>query len=181
MHLRHRRRPKPKPELIRLARFNGFITVPEVRVIGPGDKNLGIMPTADAIRLAQQAESDLVEINPKGQPPVCKIINQGQFRYEQEKEARKAKARQKVVDIKGVRLSLRIKGADLEMRQKQATRFMEEGDKVKVEMVLRGRERAHMDLAEKIMRDFAASVPGATMVQPLSKQGGRLNLILGRK
>jgi len=181
MHLRHRRRPKPKPELVRLARFNKFITNPEVRVIGARGENLGVMPTADALAMAQQADSDLVEINPKAEPPVCKIINQGQYRYEQEKEARKAKARQKVVDLKGVRLSLRIKGADLDLRKHQATRFLEEGDKVKVEMVLRGRERAHMDLAEKIMRDFAASVAGASVIQPLSKQGGRLNLVLGRK
>lgn len=181
MHLRHRRRPKPKPELVKLTQFNKFITAPLIRVIDQNGQNLGIMETAHALAKAQEIGHDLVEINPKAEPPVCRIISYGQYRYEQEKETRKARARQKVVDLKGVRLSLRIKGADLEFRRNQAAHFLESGDKVRVEMVLRGRERAHMDLAEKIIRDFAVSIEGAAIMQPLSKQGGRMNLILGRK
>jgi len=142
---------------------------------------MGILPIDQAKQEAIQRGLDLVELNPKAVPPVCKIINYGQFKYEQEKEARKAKARQKVVDIKGVRLSLRIKGADLELRKNQAQRFLEDGDKVKVEMVLRGREKAHAELAQKIIVNFAQSVESSMILQPLSKQGGRLTLVLGRK
>jgi len=181
MHLRRRHRPKLRPEPIKLARTNQFINAPEVRVIGPGGENMGILPIDQAKQEAIQRGLDLVELNPKAVPPVCKIINYGQFKYEQEKEARKAKARQKVVDIKGVRLSLRIKGADLELRKNQAQRFLEDGDKVKVEMVLRGREKAHAELAQKIIVNFAQSVESSMILQPLSKQGGRLTLVLGRK
>ena len=181
MHLRHRRRPKPKLELVKATRLNELIRVPEVRVIGRDGQNLGVMSITQAITAARSAGLDLVEVNPKGVPPVCKILNYGQYRYEQEKEARKAKARQKVVDVKGLRLSLRIKGADLELRRAQARSFLEQGDKVKVEMVLRGRERAHMDLAQKIMDDFIASIDIANLLQPISKQGGRLTVVLGRK
>ena len=181
MHLRRRRRPKPKPELIKLARMNQFITSPEVRVIGHDGANLGVMPSAQARSEAVRLGLDLVELNPKAEPPVCKMMNYGQYKYEQEKEARKAKARQKVVDLKGMRLSLRIKGADLDLRKSQAQEFLENGDKVRVEMVLRGREKAHTDLAQKIMEDFAASIETASVLQPLSKQGGRLTLVLGRK
>jgi len=181
MHLRHRRRPKPKPELIRATRINELIRAPEVRVIGSDGENLGIMPTVQAVAQARTQGLDIVEVNPKGVPPVCKILNYGQYRYEQEKEARKAKARQKVVDVKGLRLSLRIKGADLDLRRNQARSFLEQGDKVKVEMVLRGRERAHMDLAQRIIQDFITSIDLATVLQPPSKQGGRLTVVLGRK
>ena len=181
MHLRHRRRPKPKPEPIRLARMNKFITSPEVRVIDQHGQNLGVLSAAQALHAAQSAGLDLVEVNPKAIPPVCRIINYGQYRYEQEKEARKAKAKQKMVEVKGIRLSLRIKGADLELRKTQAAEFLERGDKVKIEMVLKGREKAHTDLAQKIMDEFAASLPQASVLQPVSRMGGRISLVVGRK
>ncbi|MEW6610870.1 MAG: translation initiation factor IF-3 [Patescibacteria group bacterium] len=181
MHLRHRRRPKQKPELIKLARVNRFISSPEVRVIDQQGQNLGILPVAQALQIAQSAGLDLVEVNPKAEPPVCRIINYGQYRYEQEKEARKAKAKQKMIEIKGIRLSLRIKGVDLELRKSQAAEFLERGDKVKIEMVLRGREKAHMDLAQRIIDDFVASLPYAAVIQPISRMGGRISLVVGRR
>ncbi len=152
-----------------------------MRVIGHDGTNLGVMATREAINEATKNGQDLVELNPKAVPPVCKMMNYGQYKYEQEKEARKAKARQKVVDLKGLRLSLRIKGADLDLRKNQARQFLENGDKVKVEMVLRGREKAHADLAQQIIEDFAKSIEYASILQPVSKQGGRLTIVLGRK
>jgi len=140
------------------------------------------MPTSHALDLARDQELDLVEVNPVARPPICKIINWGSYLYQQEKAERKQKAKQKSAEVKGLRLSLKIGTHDLELRKNQALKFFEQGDRVKVEMILRGRERARMDLAKKIISDFIASLGDGVMVDsPISAMGGRLTVLLRQK
>ncbi len=166
-------------------RSNTSITAPEVRLIDENGEHAGVVTIEDAVRRAQELEMDLIEIEPKAEPPVCKIMDFGKLRYEMEKELRKQKARQKKTEVKGIRLSLRIGQHDRDVRLGQAQKFLEQDDKVKLEMVLRGRERQHADLARTIISEFVASleergVPVA-LEAPISVQGGRLSAVIGAK
>jgi translation initiation factor IF-3 len=177
---RHRHRA-PKLD-IPVYRANEAIDVPEVRVI-TDDADLGVMETAKAIALAQERESDLVEVSPKANPPVCKILNYGAFKYQKEKEVRKQKAQSKEVEVKGVRLTFRIGEHDFNVRKDQALKFLERGDKIKIEMVLRGRERAHRGVAEGVIKKFLEAIKATYPIrieQPLSMQMGKLTLIVAR-
>lgn len=171
-------RPKPIPPRFKI---NHFITAPEVRVIGDEGENFGLMSRSDALRAAMENNMDLIEVNPLANPPVCKMMDFGKFKYEQEKQARQQRSNAKKTDIKGIRLSLRIKGQDLEMRKNQAIKFFEEGDKVKVELMLKGRERAHADLARQIIQDFIKSLGDVHVEQPLTKMGGNLTVMIAKK
>ena len=155
MRITHRRK---KEEPKRVYRYNEAITEAEMLVLDKSGANLGVMKTAEAMRLAREGGLDLVEINPKTTPKVAKIVDFGQFRYTQEKEARLAKAHQHVVEIKGVRLSLRIGKHDLEIRKNQALKFLEEGDKIKIEIFLRGREMQQGHMAVEVMKNFIAGI-----------------------
>lgn len=125
---------------------------------------------------------DLIEVSPLAKPPVARILDYGAYLYRQEKIERKSKAKQKRVEIKGIRLSLNIGKHDLEMRRSQSEKFFEKGDKVQVEMILRGRERAHVPRAVEIMREFAKSFGESVVIeQDISKMGGRLTLLLMKK
>ena len=142
-------------------------------------KGWGATPFFKALQMAEDRGLDLVEVSPKAVPPVCKIMNFGQFAYRQEKAERKHKATQKKIDVKGVRLSLRMSTHDQEVRKSQAERFLEKGHRLKIEMNLRGREREHIDMAHRIISDFIHSLSVKTQVdQPLSRQGGRLITIV---
>ncbi|OGF28411.1 translation initiation factor IF-3 [Candidatus Falkowbacteria bacterium RIFOXYC2_FULL_47_12] len=147
------RRPKPKP-LIEIFRINQQIKVPELRVIDDDGQNIGVMPTAQALQLAQEQEMDLVEVFPKAQPPVAKITDYGRMKYQKEKYLHKQKTRQKKVDIKDIRLSLRISPHDFDLRVSQAAKFLEKGHKIKIEIILRGRERQLRDKATEIVNTF---------------------------
>ena len=156
--------------------------MPEIQVIGPDGRFLGKMPTYQALTMAKEQELDLVEVNPVAKPPICKIINWGSYLYQQEKAERKLKAKQKIAEIKGLRLSLKIDAHDLELRKNQALKFFEQGDRVKLEMILRGRERARMDLAKKIIGDFIKNLGENVMIDaPVSAMGGRLTVLLRQK
>ena len=140
------------------------------------------MPTERAFQLAREQELDLVEVNPRANPPICKIIDWGSYLYQQEKAERKQKAKTKVSEIKGIRLSLKIGAHDLDMRREQSLKFFEQGDRVKLEMILRGRERARMDLARQIMMDFVKSLGDDVVVDaPMSSMGGRLTALIRKK
>jgi translation initiation factor IF-3 len=147
------RRPKPKPK-IEMFRINQQIRAPELRVIDDDGQNIGVMSAAQALQMAQEQEMDLVEVFPKAQPPVAKITDYGRMKYQKEKYLHKQQARQKKVDIKDIRLSLRISQHDFDMRLQQATKFLERGDKIKVEIILRGRERQLRDKATDIVNTF---------------------------
>lgn len=177
-----RKRFKPKPQRV-IYSVNESIRFAEVRVIGENDEHVGILPLAEAIAKAKEKELDLVVIQPKAVPPVARIVDFGKFKYEQDKEARKQKAKQKTVEVKGIRLSLRIAAHDMEVRKEKAKEFLAEGDKVKVEIILRGREKRFGDLAKQVIEQFIAllnkDVP-VKMEQPVLRQGGQLTSIVGK-
>ena len=180
---RHRRFQKPKfsaPEYNANVRIQAL----EVRVIDESGNPLGVMATDKAIALAQEKGMDLIEVSPKANPPVCKIGDYGQFKYQKEKEARKQRAQSKEVEIKGIRLTPRIGVGDLDIRVAQAKKFFEQGDKVKAEMILRGREKAHADVANAVFEQFVAKLQEHYPIkveQPLKNQDGRMNMILARQ
>ena len=160
-------------------RLNNRITTLKVRLIDETGKFLGAINTYEALKLAREKGLDLVEINPKEEPPIAKIMDFGQFRYEETKKEKKQKI--KKIEIKGVRLSLRTGRHDLEIKANQAKKFLETGNKVKIEMILKGRERTHFDLAEKIINSFIELIgPEVKIEQPLNKQGGRLTILVSR-
>lgn len=130
-------------------RINQRIRVPEIRVIGEDGEMLGIMATHDALRRAQDKGLDLVEVNPKADPPVCKILDFGKFKYEEKKKAREAKRKQTVVDIKEIKLRPKTDDHDLDFKSRAAIRFMEAGHKVKFTVRFRGREITHPEKAQE--------------------------------
>ena len=178
-------RPKPDFEEKRF-RANQQIRAPEVFLIDENGQSLGVVPTAKALALAGAAGLDVIEVNPKAEPPVVKIMDYGQFKYKKEKEAQKQKVKQKKVEIKGLRLSVRISQHDFNFRLEQAKKFLARGDKLKLELILKGRERQHPEKAEEIMKKFyqkLKAAPGLNLEieQGLTKQGGRFNVIMVNK
>lgn len=143
---------------------------------------LGVMDTGQALALAETKGLDLVEVAPMAKPPVCKILNYGAFLFQQEKKERKAKAHQKKVDLKGIRLTFKIGQHDKDTRKAQSLKFLDDGHKVMLEMRLRGRENAHKDLARQQMEQFAKDLGDNVAVEsPLSMLGNRVTMIVGRK
>jgi len=182
--MRISRKRRPQKPLIPLFRKNEQIRVPEVRVLGKEGENLGVMPTMKAIDMARGQEMDLVEINPKAEPPVVKIIEFTHFKYQKEKEARKQKSKQHISEIKGIRLSIRIGDHDLEIRKIQAERFLDRGDKVKAEVILRGRENAHPQMAFEVIRRFYENLAESKSIhyeQPIAKQGNKVTAIIVKR
>lgn len=179
----HRHRSR-KPRLdIPVYKVNARIKSEEVRLFGAEGEPLGVVPTEEALKLAVAKEMDLVEVSPKANPPVCKILDYGQFKYQKEKEAKKRKAQSAEVEIKGIRLSVRIGPGDFDVRLKQALKFLEKGNKIKVELPLRGREKAHRGVAMKVMADFLEKIKETYPIrveQTVKYQSGRLTMILAR-
>ena len=145
----------------------------EIRLIGQDGEQLGIMPASEAFKLAQQAELDLVKIAPTAKPPACKIIDYGKYRYELARKEKEARKKQKIIDIKEVRLSPNIDTNDLNTKVGAARKFLEKGDKVKVTLRFRGREMAHMSKSKYILDDFAESLKDIAVIDKPSKVEGR--------
>lgn len=145
----------------------------EIRLIGENGEQLGIMSARDAYKMAQEAELDLVKIAPTAKPPVCKIIDYGKYRYELARKEKEARKKQKVIDIKEVRLSPNIDTNDLNTKVGAARKFLEKGDKVKVTLRFRGREMAHMSKSKYILDDFAESLADIAVVDKPPKVEGR--------
>lgn len=151
-------------------------------MIDDQNKHLGAMDLSRALAIALERGLDLVEVGPTANPPVCKILDFGAFVFRQEKQERKAKAAQKKVDIKGIRLSFRIGEHDRLMRKDQSLKFLGQGHKVMLEIRLRGRENAHKDLAAQNMQTFIKDLgPEIAIEQPISRLGNRITAIVGRK
>ena len=151
-------------------------------MIDENGNNLGEMDTRKAIALAHERELDLAEVHPKARPPIVKFLDYGQFQYEQEKHRQKLKAKQKKVEIKGVRISFRISEHDKEVRRAQAQKFLEQGNKVKIDVALRGREKAYVNQTKQTMEEFAKSLGQDVFIeQPFNKQGGRLSLVVAKQ
>lgn len=150
---------KKRPELPSKTYFyNEGINFPEVLVLGNDGQRIGEMKTGEAVRFANEQEMDLVLINPKSTPPVVKVMNFGQFKYQKDKEDRQKKAHQHVVDTKVVRLSLRIGEHDLDIRKNQSIKFLKQGNKVKIELVLRGREMQQAQRAFEFIKEVMEQI-----------------------
>ena len=134
--------------------INAEIRDNEVRLIGETGEQLGIVSSREALRIAEDAGLDLVKISPNATPPVCKVMNYGKFLFEQNKKAKEAKKNQKVVEIKEVWLSMTIDVGDLNVKAKQAQKFLAAGNKVKVSIRMRGRQMAHSELGLEVMSKF---------------------------
>ena len=154
----------------------------EVRLIGEDGEQLGIMSSREAMKLAAEANLDLVKIAPTAKPPVCKIIDYGKYRYELARKEKEAKKKQKVIEIKEVRLSPNIEDNDLNTKVSAAKKFLEKGNKVKVTLRFRGREMAHMASSKHILDDFAKMLEEVAVVEKPAKVEGRsMTLVLAQK
>jgi len=139
-------------------RINGAIRVREVRLIGDDGAQLGVMPTAEAIRRAQEANVDLVEVQPGADPPVCKLMDYGRHRYDRDRKERESKRSQKVVELKELRLNPDTDTHDLDTKRRRLHGWLTEGNKVQLTVRMRGREQAHPDVARKVLADLASTV-----------------------
>ena len=162
--------------------INGQIRDKEVRVIAENGDQLGVMPVKEAMKLAQEAELDLVKIAPKAQPPVCKIIDYGKYRAELARKEKEAKKKQKTVEVKEVRISPNIDTNDLNTKVNNAKKFIAKGNKVKVTLRFRGREMAHMQQSKHILDDFAEMLAEVAVVEKPAKLEGRsMSMVLTEK
>jgi len=157
MRRRYGFRPKPKP-IFQQHRTNERIRAFKVLVIDETGKNLGEMSPQDAIIIAREREMDLVEVFPKATPPVCRIMDHGKFQYQQSKKDRLAKAKQKKVELKGIRIGFRTDEHDLSFKKNQAEKFLQKGNKIKIEILLKGREKAHQALARDNLNNFIKQI-----------------------
>ena len=154
----------------------------EIRLIGSNGEQLGIMSAKEAMKLAEEAELDLVKIAPNAKPPVCKIIDYGKYRYELARKEKEAKKKQKTVEIKEIRLSPNIDTNDLNTKGNAAKKFIAKGNKVKITLRFRGREMAHIAHSKHIVDDFAKEVEDVAVVEKAPKQEGRsISMVLAEK
>ena len=162
--------------------INEQIRDKEIRLIGENGEQLGIMSARDAMKMAKEAELDLVKIAPAAKPPVCKIIEYGKYRYEQARKEKEAKKKQKTIEIKEVRLSPNIDVNDLNTKVGAARKFIEKGNKVKVTLRFRGREMAHMQSSKHILDDFAEQLKDVASVdKPPKIEGRNMTMFLTEK
>lgn len=153
--------------------INEQIRDKEVRVVGEEGEQLGVMSAKDAQQLAEEAGLDLVKIAPTAKPPVCKIVDYGKYKYELTRKEKEAKKKQKVIDIKEVRMSPNIDTNDLNTKVSAARKFIEKGDRVKVTLRFRGREMAHMHSSKYILDNFAEALSDIAIVEKAPKVEGR--------
>jgi len=158
-------------------RINERIRVPEVRLVGPNGETVGIVSTDQALKLAQEADLDLVEIAPMGKPPVCKLMDYGKFKYENAQKAREARRNQTNVIIKEMKLRPKIDQHDYETKKGHVVRFLNAGDKVKITIMFRGREQHRPELGFRLLQKLAEDVAELGFVESAPKQDGR-NMIM---
>ncbi len=154
-------------------RINDRIRVPEVRLIGPGGEQVGIVRVEDALRVALEADLDLVEVAPDARPPVCKIMDYGKFKYETAQKARESRKNQQQTVIKEQKLRPKIDDHDYETKKRNVIRFLEAGSKVKVTIMFRGREQSRPELGYRLLQRLGADVAELGFVETSAKQDGR--------
>lgn len=184
MRIKFHRTERKKEEPVFKA--NQHIKADEVFLIDENDEAIGKVSLEEALEKARDVDLDLVEVNPKANPPVAKIVNLGQLKYERDKLAHKQKMQQKKIDTKNIRLSFRISEHDLQMRLTQAEKFLAKDNKIKVDLFLKGREKQYPKKAAEIINNFVAQLQAKETInpeveQPLTKQGGRFTIILINK
>ncbi|MEO0947907.1 MAG: translation initiation factor IF-3 [Cyanobacteria bacterium J06641_5] len=156
-----------------LPQINRNIRFPEIRVVAGDGEQLGIMASQEALEIAEERGVDLVLVSDKANPPVCRIVDYGKYKYEQERKAREAKKKQHTADVKEVKMRYKIDNHDYEVRINQAKRFLKSGDKVKATVTFRGREIQHVDLAEVLLERMLADLAEFAEVQQAPKREGR--------
>ena len=154
-------------------RINHRIRVPEVRVIDADGSMLGVLKTHEALQKAKDQGLDLVEINPKAQPPVCKILDYGKFKYEDQKRKAEARKKQKTIDVKEIKMRPGIDQHDYDVKMRSMRRFLDEGDKVKVTLRFRGREMAHQELGLRVLHRVRDDIEELGKIEQLPKMEGR--------
>ena len=153
--------------------INEQIRDKEIRLIGESGEQLGIMSSREALKLAEEAGLDLVKIAPTAKPPVCKIVDYGKYRYELARKEKDAKRKQKVIEVKEIRMSPNIDTNDLNTKVGAARKFLEKGNRVKVTLRFRGREMSHMSTSKHILDDFAQMLSDIAVVEKMPKVEGR--------
>src|SRR5690606_32348779 len=154
-------------------RVNREIDAPQVRLVDAAGEMVGVVPLREALYAAEQAGLDLVEISPNAVPPVCKVLDYGKFRFEEQKRKNEARKKQKVIDVKEVKLRPNIDDNDYNVKMRNARRFLEEGDKVKVTMRFRGREMAHQEIGMNVLVRVRDELQDLAKVEQMPKMEGR--------
>ncbi len=168
--------------IISSQKINEQIREREIRLIGSHGEQLGIMSSAEAMKIAEDEELDLVMVAPGAKPPVCKIIDYGKFRYELARKEKEAKKKQKTIEIKEIRMSPNIEANDLNTKMNAARKFLAKGNKVKITLRFRGREMAHIKETRHVLDDFAEALSDVAVIEKPSKQEGRsISMVLTEK
>ncbi len=154
-------------------RINGEINAPEIRLLGPEGEQKGIVSLAEAVRQAEEAELDLVEIAPTAKPPVCRIMDYGKFKYAEAKRAHEAKLKQKQIQVKEIKFRPGTDDGDYNIKVRNLTRFLEEGDKTKITLRFRGREMAHQELGVALLKRVEADLAPFGQVEQFPRMEGR--------
>lgn len=163
-------------------RINGNIRANKIRLIDADGELVGVVPVQEGIKRAEEVGLDLVEVSPNADPPVCKILDYGKFRYEAQKKAKAAKKNQKVVHVKEIKIRPNIEKHDYEVKMKSIRRFIEDGDKVKVSLRFRGREMAHQEIGMELLKKIQSELSEVTQTEYAPRMEGRqLIMILAPK
>ncbi|MGH1376031.1 MAG: translation initiation factor IF-3 [Alphaproteobacteria bacterium] len=163
-------------------RMNSDITASEVRLVDAEGEMQGIVETSKAIEMAEDVGLDLVELSPNAEPPLCKILDYGKYKYEQQKKANQARKNQKTVEVKEVKMSPRIEKNDYDVKMRNAKRFLSDGNKVKVSMRFRGREMAHQDIGRELFSKMCEELEELCVIELHPKfEGRQMIMILGPK
>jgi translation initiation factor IF-3 len=157
----------------RTHRINGEITAPEVRLIGVENEPIGIVNYRDAMRMAEEAEVDLVEIAPTAQPPVCRLMDYGKFKYQEQKKAHEARQKQKIIQVKEVKFRPGTDEGDYQIKVRNLIRFLEEGDKAKITLRFRGREMAHQEFGVRLLERVRGDLDAVGQVEQMPRLEGR--------
>ncbi|WP_353340940.1 translation initiation factor IF-3 [Pelagimonas sp. KU-00592-HH] len=159
-------------------RINERIRAPEIRLIGADGENVGVIHPREAYHMAQDAGLDLVEISPNANPPVCKIMDFGKFKYEQQKRESEARKRQKIIEVKEVKFRPNTDTHDYDVKMRNVVKFIEKGDKVKVTLRFRGREMAHQNLGRELLERVAEDVKEIGKIENMPKMEGRQMIMI---
>ena len=154
-------------------RINGEVTAREVRLIGTDGEIIGIMSGREALKMAEEADTDLVEISPNATPPVCRLMDYGKFKYQEQKKAAEARAKQKIIQVKEIKLRPGTDENDYQVKMRNIKRFIEDGDKVKVTLRFRGREIAHQEIGMRQLERIREELAEMAQVESMPKLEGR--------
>jgi len=157
----------------RAHRINGEITVPEIRLIGPENEPIGIVNIREAMRMAEESDVDLVEIAPTASPPVCRLMDYGKFKYQEQKRAHDARLKQKIIQVKEVKFRPGTDEGDYQIKMRNVKRFLEDGDKAKITLRFRGREMAHQEFGVRLLDRIRTELEDVAMVEQFPKLEGR--------